>query len=330
MNYESELSEVLLNGLKDLYGIKDETVLYHYFYLRFLIIEKPNRISINDYDIRRKFIKCILEELNLPLIKERVNYKGVDFSLHYRDENSLDNIVTNWHFRGSLYSIKTVQGRELAFDEYIKQEYQKLLRHGKNKAKAFKNTLYYEAYLNLHALELLNKQYNAKIGQPSIIKDIEYPENHNFFKRSLEERYKAEIHSFEFLTNNTATITEADLEKYLVRNLNVLEDGLKFIERQVVIEDGRIDILAKDKKDNYVIIELKVVEDKEVVYQSIYYPLQFKRERGLKNVRMMVVAPRLPECLLVTLKQIPDIEIYQFSLLIEIGKIKDINIKKVS
>jgi RecB family endonuclease NucS len=44
----------------------------------------------------------------------------------------------------------------------------------------------------------------------------------------------------------TSISLERDVEEHLIRNLETLEKGLRFIERQVVIDVGRVDILAQD------------------------------------------------------------------------------------
>ena len=53
---------------------------------------------------------------------------------------------------------------------------------------------------------------------------------------------------------------EADekfIEDVLVENLWIIERDLKFIKRQRIISIGVIDILAKDKDEKFVIIEIK-------------------------------------------------------------------------
>lgn len=50
---------------------------------------------------------------------------------------------------------------------------------------------------------------------------------------------------------------EKDVEDYLVDNLGVLEKGLSFQDRQVLLPTGRADILALDSSGNKVFIELK-------------------------------------------------------------------------
>jgi len=61
-----------------------------------------------------------------------------------------------------------------------------------------------------------------------------------------------------------ASITfEKDLEEHIVRNLNQIEKGIELYKRgrksgrQFTIDFGIIDLLAKDKNGDFVVIELK-------------------------------------------------------------------------
>lgn len=64
------------------------------------------------------------------------------------------------------------------------------------------------------------------------------------------------------------SVVERTLRKYLAANLESLEPGLKPFSEEYSIEAGRmrIDILAKDGDDNYVVIELKA----EIADQSTF------------------------------------------------------------
>jgi hypothetical protein len=71
-----------------------------------------------------------------------------------------------------------------------------------------------------------------------------------------EEEVEAEAFSYEF---------ESTLESHLGKSLNTLEEGLQLYKspdgqlgQQFTTEVGRIDLLAKDKQDNFVVIEIKV------------------------------------------------------------------------
>ena len=84
---------------------------------------------------------------------------------------------------------------------------------------------------------------------------------------------------------------ERDLEDFLSNNLGVLEEGLKLIERQKELPGvGRLDILAKDKNGNYVVIELKAGNaDEKAVGQLLAY-IEYLKEQGYKNIREILVA----------------------------------------
>jgi hypothetical protein len=76
---------------------------------------------------------------------------------------------------------------------------------------------------------------------------------------------------------------EKDLQKYLVKNLSVIEKGLKLYQTDGVGEEEfyvhgtsrRIDILATEKNNNYVVIELKVSRGYEkAVGQTTFLPIK--------------------------------------------------------
>jgi len=88
-------------------------------------------------------------------------------------------------------------------------------------------------------------------------------------------------------------IRERMLEDFLEYNLHRLEDGMELVKRQHPTLVGPIDLLARDKKKRYVVIELKKgrASDK-VVGQLQRYRGYIKNElsKSGKDVRGMVVA----------------------------------------
>lgn len=62
---------------------------------------------------------------------------------------------------------------------------------------------------------------------------------------------------------------ERDVEEHLIRNLGTLEKGLRSVERQVVIDAGRVDILAQDANGCRVVIKLKVGEVRDAAVGQI-------------------------------------------------------------
>lgn len=131
-------------------------------------------------------------------------------------------------------------------------------------------------------------------------------------------------------SNTTTHITEEDLEDYLVENLDIIEEGLVYLDRQVDIPGARIDILAKDKNGTICILELKIKEDKSIVWQVLYYPGEIKRKYWEDHVRIMTVAPNYSPYLLKVLKAIEGVELYEYDINTINGEIKRLSAHKVN
>lgn len=101
---------------------------------------------------------------------------------------------------------------------------------------------------------------------------------------------------------------ELKLEKELMKQLELIEHGMKYIDRQVEVKDGRIDILARDKNNTLCIIELKVVTNEErLIFQCVYYPTQFD-----EPVRMITIAPDYESKIKISLEAL-DVEMKTYS-----------------
>jgi len=64
---------------------------------------------------------------------------------------------------------------------------------------------------------------------------------------------------------------EKELESLLIDDLGELEEGLRFLGRQIATDSGALDILAVDKDGLLVVIELKVNERDDQLFQGIRY-----------------------------------------------------------
>lgn len=124
---------------------------------------------------------------------------------------------------------------------------------------------------------------------------------------------------------------EKDLQKYLVKNLSVIEKGLKLYQTDEV--DGeefyvpgtsrRIDILAVDKDNNYVVIELKVSRGYEkVVGQTLFYQSSIKTIFQQEKVRAIIIAREITAELKTATHFLPDFELFEYQLSLTLNKIK--------
>lgn len=65
---------------------------------------------------------------------------------------------------------------------------------------------------------------------------------------------------------------ERHLEDWIARDVTLISEGLTLVGRQVSIHDGRLDLLAIDVQDRWVVIEVKPGElDSGALAQALYY-----------------------------------------------------------
>jgi len=131
----------------------------------------------------------------------------------------------------------------------------------------------------------------------------------------------------------TSLSVERDLRKYLIHNLSSVERGLRRYQdrdrtgEEHPIESGRmrIDILAKDGRDNFVVIELKAgVADLSTFGQISAY-LGWVKDNLARNsnVRGIIVASDFDEKIRYVIKLTPNIKLKKYKLKFEF---EDINL----
>jgi RecB family endonuclease NucS len=120
---------------------------------------------------------------------------------------------------------------------------------------------------------------------------------------------------------------EAHLRDYLVRNLHIIEPGLKlwFTEPPSVefaIGGRRIDILARDKFDIPVVIELKLDRAYDrVVGQSLLYRGLISNLLKSSTVRIILVAGEISDELKIACSGLPNLEIFEYSLSMQVQRV---------
>jgi endonuclease len=121
---------------------------------------------------------------------------------------------------------------------------------------------------------------------------------------------------------------EQDLQNYLVRNLHVLEDGLRLYED----DDGDvtglefpagsrfIDILAVDRNGGFVVIELKVSRgyDRTIGQLLRYMAWVEKNLADGKAVRGAIVASEITEDLELAASRVAGVELWEYAIAFQI------------
>ena len=138
----------------------------------------------------------------------------------------------------------------------------------------------------------------------------------------------------EIIENNDETdrefAYEKDLQNFLSKNLNIIEAGLKIFEEDDItgIEypaGGRyIDILAIDKDNNFVIIELKVSKGYDrVIGQLLRYIAWVEKNMANdgQKVRGIIICKEISDDLLLACSKVNNIELFEYELSIKLKKV---------
>jgi len=117
----------------------------------------------------------------------------------------------------------------------------------------------------------------------------------------------------------------------LASNLHIIEDGLRLyvsesgvkgVEYIIPKTQRRIDILAIDKNNDYVVIELKVSRGYEkTIGQSLYYQSMVKNTFDVAKVRIIIIAREISEELIMGTKYLPDMQLFEYQLSLTLNQI---------
>lgn len=293
MDIISYLYQDLIDALSKKFGIENEYELMRYLSYRYCIVKNKDKVD-------RYIVEFMFYELDI------IGNIYQNISFYYDRDHDLNEVYEN---------IRDYCGVDISYLKNIR-------KNAKNKSKKMEKSDLYETYMLYYSLKELNRDFNA-------INIYVYAPRFEQRKQNYCHILEEQLENIMNCKNNTTTfISENDLENYIVNNLNLIEDGLKFKTRQYILPEGRIDILAEDKYDNLVIIELKIEEDKKIVWQSLYYPIEMKKKYPNRNIRMITIMPKCPNYLLEPLIEI-GVETYEYNIVVIQKQIKDLTFRKV-
>lgn len=131
-------------------------------------------------------------------------------------------------------------------------------------------------------------------------------------------------------TQPTGFAYESDLRDFLARNLTLIEPGLHLYDEEGIrgIEfpvGGRfVDILALDRQNNYVVIELKVSRGYDrVIGQILRYMAWIETNQAEENqkVRGIIIAREISDDLRLATSKISDVELFEYELSVSLKKV---------
>lgn len=138
------------------------------------------------------------------------------------------------------------------------------------------------------------------------------------------------------LAGSTQFALEKDLQRYLADNLQIIEPGLSLFQDEDISGfeypaggGRRIDILAKDKSGNFVVLELKVEKGYDrVVGQLLRYVNWVRKELAEpgQQVRGIIVCRTMSEDLILACSSIKDIELFEYRLQVTVSKVSSLEL----
>lgn len=311
-NYE--LDSLLLENLYNLYGIKENNtsmnLLYNYMYVRAGLFFNKKKVSESE------LIDFIFKELNVDIFNKSIFiYDDYKYDMEAVGKSFLENLEFRANFEGDII-IKDVE-KEVYLEGY------KL-------ASKFRKSIYYKKYIQYNRLLKLNEYFKLS-PKPNYDSKFKKSTGHNPYKRIIEEELLSILDSEKMSSTTTQFIDERKLEDYIVDNLELIEEGLVYKGRQISVPGGFIDILAEDKEGKTLIIELKVDNDKSIIWQALHYPQVISETRNISKdeIRIMTLAPDYNDSILARLKDIDKVEIYKYDIKVSLGEIEKLVISKV-
>lgn len=123
----------------------------------------------------------------------------------------------------------------------------------------------------------------------------------------------------EYVYDEATISLERDLENFLFLKLSALEQSLKSLKeeagRQYQVNSGRIDILAQDKNESFVVLEIKAGTAKEsVLTQLLAYMADVTKEFSTKAVRGIIVAYDFSEKLVAATSLLPTVKLVKYKV----------------
>lgn len=121
---------------------------------------------------------------------------------------------------------------------------------------------------------------------------------------------------------------ENDLRDFLAKNPACIETGLRIHQTgertgiEFPVDGGFIDILAVDRSQRFVVVELKVGRGRNrAIGQLLYYMGWVDRHLGNGPCRGMIIAKEIPDDLILAVERVPGVELYTYSLSVSVQRV---------
>jgi hypothetical protein len=333
INYEDAVETALLDGLKSKFNINNKITLIKYLFSRCAILYGVDSIKNSG-----QFMNFIMQELCIPYVDQTNGSKSIVAQIDghiaiigsgFATENSLQNIYES--ISGCFFKMEFADktGEYIVADVYIKNMLSDIQRRSSLKLKPHKNSKYRMELQTLFKLHCLNEDFCIKNPEEAPLCPAF---NQRDVRTSMETLYGRYLHADNFNTTNVHSVTESQVRDYLYAHMHLIEDGMRPILKEFPTKEGRVDIVARDKEDVLVVIEVKTENDKRLIWQCMYYPDEVWKKMGRygeeKQVRMITIAPEYPEFILNPLSKLGYVESYTYNIKASNNTIEEMCVEK--
>jgi hypothetical protein len=170
---------------------------------------------------------------------------------------------------------------------------------------------------------------NTTDGQTRIRRYLNIKQRYDDFLASGGKANQIDEEDDEEVSPDQEFAYETDLRDFLANNLRVIESGLTLFEDnrgygiKYPISNGRIDILAKDRNDRLVVIELKVSRGRNpTIGQILYYmgwvDSNLPREQRSRGI---IIAKDISDDLKMACQRVPDVSLYKYNLSVTTSRV---------
>lgn len=308
---EDILAEAFTEELTSRYQIEEDSLIAYGFNRMQLTTMSKGRVPFIKKEEQEKTLgRFFIEELLLSVDEQNKIYIGIDsFDATFRLGTAFGNIMDNLFFRANCID------SDLPF--IIEKNLKQALTKGRKKSVSYRKTPIYEDMVCYYSLMELNAIYGA-VPQPA--KECSFLiEEEGYFALLKEEALERTISSFTRGEQRQIKQLEKDVEDFLFRNLELIEEGLRPLKRQIVLPEGRMDILARDKNGRDVIIELKIEDDTDIVWQRDYYVSEWEKHHH--TPRFIIVATSLKTSIIEALSKNGPTELFFYKTITKKDKI---------
>ena len=162
---------------------------------------------------------------------------------------------------------------------------------------------------------------------------------HGFFKylgnglfqladKTAENEMEIEEETPEEEQEETVISLEKDLETFIFANITRVKEGLSPYQgesgRQFAVDSGRIDILAKDKEGNFIVMELKAgTATDAVLTQTLAYMADIRRKLSTeRDVKGIIIAHDFSSRLITATSLLTNVELMKYKVEFDFERIK--------